>query len=87
MKLRSLMLIVSLLFVQSLFATWSGWREVPGGFVTHETREAVTDPLGNAWYDSSGNEADDKCAWTSLFLENGYGYQPEWSNAIGGCKQ
>ena len=41
----------------------------------------------NAWYDSSGNEADDKCAWTGLFTENGYGYQPEWSNAISGCKQ
>jgi len=39
----------------------------------------------NAWYDSSGNEADDKCARTG-FTENGYGYQPEWSNAISGCK-
>src|ERR1041385_4844861 len=68
---------------------WSGWTVVQNmeHFVTHETREAVTDPLGNAWYDSSGQEADDKCAWTSLFLENGYGYQPEWSNAINGCKQ
>jgi len=67
----------------------SGWTIVQNmeHFMCHETREAVTDPLGNAWYDSSGNEADDKCAWTSLFLENGYGYQPEWSNAINGCKQ
>jgi hypothetical protein len=67
----------------------SGWTVVQNmeHFMTHETREAVTDPLGNAWYDSSGNEADDKCAWTGLFLENGYGYQPEWSNAINGCKQ
>jgi len=68
---------------------WSGWTVVQNmeHFACHETREAVTDPLGNAWYDSSGNEADDKCAWTSLFLENGYGYQPEWSNSITGCKQ
>jgi len=67
----------------------SGWTVAQNmeHFMCHETREAVTDPLGNAWYDSSGNEADDKCAWTSLFLENGYGYQPEWSNAINGCKQ
>jgi len=67
----------------------SGWTVAQNmeHFMCHETREAVTDPLGNAWYDSSGNEADDKCAWTGLFLENGYGYQPEWSNAINGCKQ
>jgi hypothetical protein len=65
----------------------SGWTVVQNmtHFMVHETREAVTDARGSAWYDSSGNEADDKCAWTSLFLENGYGYQPEWSNAAGGC--
>jgi hypothetical protein len=67
----------------------SGWTVVQNmeHFVTHETREAVTDPNGSAWFDSSGQEADDKCAWTGLFLENGFGYQPEWSNAISGCKQ
>jgi hypothetical protein len=67
----------------------AGWTTSQNAehFMCHETREAVTDPLGNAWYDSSGNEADDKCAWTGLFTENGYGYQPEWSNAINGCKQ
>ena len=31
--------------------------------VSHEHNEAITDPLGNAWYDSSGNEIGDKCAW------------------------
>ena len=68
---------------------WSGWTVVQNmeHFACHETREAVTDPLGNAWYDSSGNEADDKCAWTGLFTENGYGYQPEWSNRNSGCVQ
>ncbi len=56
-------------------------------FVCHETREAVTDALGNAWFDGSGNEADDKCAWSPApFIgTNGYGYQYEWSNLNSGC--
>jgi hypothetical protein len=55
-------------------------------FVTHETREAVTDPTGSTWFDASGNEADDLCAWSPTpFLVNGFGYQYEWSNANGGC--
>ena len=67
----------------------SGWTVVQNmeHFMVHETREAVTDPRGNAWYDSSGYEADDKCAWTGLFISNGYGYQPEWSNSNNGCVQ
>ena len=32
--------------------------------VAHELEEATTDPLLNAWYDSSGAENADKCAWT-----------------------
>ena len=66
----------------------AGWSTVQNQehFVCHETREAVTDPDGNAWYDSSGNEADDKCAWSPTpFLVGGYGYQYEWSNLNGGC--
>jgi len=67
----------------------SGWSNVQNQehFVCHETREAVTDPDLNAWYDSSGNEADDKCAWspTPFIGTNGYAYQYEWSNANGGC--
>jgi hypothetical protein len=55
-------------------------------FVCHETREAVTDALGNAWFDRTGYEADDKCAWSPApFIDGGYGYQYEWSNANGGC--
>lgn len=56
-------------------------------FVCHETREAVTDALGNAWFDRRGNEADDKCAWSPApFIgTGGYGYQYEWSNANSGC--
>ena len=35
----------------------------------HELAEAITDPLVNvnsAWFDASGNEIGDKCAWTGL---------------------
>jgi Phosphate-induced protein 1 conserved region len=32
--------------------------------VAHELEEATTDPQLNAWYDSSGAENADKCAWT-----------------------
>jgi len=56
-------------------------------FTCHETREAVTDALGNAWFDRQGNEADDKCAWTPTpFIgTGGFRYQYEWSNANSGC--
>jgi len=56
---------------------------------SHEIREAVTDPGDNntdAWYDSTGYEADDKCAWHNLYqLSNGSWVQPEYSNRDGGC--
>jgi Phosphate-induced protein 1 conserved region len=32
--------------------------------IAHELDEATTDPLLNAWYDASGEESADKCAWT-----------------------
>ena len=67
----------------------AGWTDVQNQehFVSHETREAVTDPDGNAWYDFIGYEADDKCAWspTPFFGTGGYGYQYEWSNATRSC--
>lgn len=67
----------------------SGWSDVHNQehFVCHETREAVTDALGNAWFDRRGYEADDKCAWspTPFIGTGGFGYQYEWSNANGGC--
>jgi hypothetical protein len=61
-------------------------------FMVHETRETVTDPYGTSWYDAAGYEADDKCAWTGLFLQNAadghtYGYQPEYSNSARNCVQ
>ena len=30
----------------------------------HELSEALTDPHGDGWFDSSGAENADKCAWT-----------------------
>jgi hypothetical protein len=32
--------------------------------ISHELEEAVTDPDLNAWYDRTGQENADKCAWT-----------------------
>lgn len=57
-------------------------------FVVHESREAISDPDLNAWYDRQGNEADDKCAWSPTpFIDQttGFAYQYEWSNSAGGC--
>jgi len=45
--------------------------------LSHELEEAATDPDLNAWYDSSGAENADKCAWTfghSSQLANGSWY-------------
>jgi hypothetical protein len=54
----------------------------------HELSEARTDPASpGAWYDSSGSENGDKCAWTfnvpSVAFSNGtrWKLQGEWSNA------
>jgi len=65
--------------------------------IGHELEESVTDPLLNAWYDSSGNENADKCAWTfgATYQSNGafanmllgsrnYLIQQDWLNANGG---
>ena len=58
-------------------------------FICHETREAVTDPLGNGWWNTrTGFELDDQCAWNPPpFLSGGFGYQDEWSNALSRCVQ
>jgi len=70
--------------------------------MTHEAEETVTDPDLNAWYDSSGAEDADKCAWKfgpTSKAGNGAAYnqtlaglhwliQMEWENARGGgCDQ
>jgi hypothetical protein len=70
----------------------SGWSFVQNQemFVGHETREGITDPLGNAWVDILNGrpiEADDMCAWspTPFLGTGGYAYQYEWSNAAAAC--
>jgi hypothetical protein len=66
--------------------------------IAHESEEAISDPDGNAWYDSRGEENADKCAWTfgtthaaqngSLYNFTGNGrewlIQRNWVNAGGG---
>jgi hypothetical protein len=66
---------------------------------SHEHNEAITDPLGTAWYDSIGYEIGDKCAWTfgtqqgstshgayNQTIGGGvYELQQEWSNLLSGC--
>ena len=53
----------------------------------HELSETLTDPNGNAWYDSSGAENADKCAWTfsgtlASFGGTSWKIQGNWSNAV-----
>jgi len=43
---------------------------------SHELSEAVTDPYLNAWYDSSGNEIGDECAYI-------YGDTSSWGGSSG----
>lgn len=62
---------------------------------SHELMETVTDPLLDAWYDATGAEIGDKCAYTygptaangSDITMNGNPYivQEEFSNAQLGC--
>lgn len=62
---------------------------------SHEEIEAATDPLLNAWFDSSGNEIGDKCnfnfgptnAQGGDITINGHPYevQKEWDNHVRGC--
>ena len=53
----------------------------------HELSEARTDPRNGGWYDNSGAENGDKCAWTfnvpSVSFPNftSWKLQGEWSNA------
>jgi hypothetical protein len=52
----------------------------------HELSEAITDPRGLGWFDSSGGENADKCAWvfpSIVTLGSGSSWQAQgnWSNA------
>jgi hypothetical protein len=62
---------------------------------SHEQNEAATDPLLNAWFDSSGQEIGDKCNFhfgpTKSFggdvklHHHPYEVQEEWDNHVSGC--
>lgn len=58
---------------------------------THELYEAMTDPLtrGNGWYDVTGYEIGDKCAWnwSTPITSGGINFvvQQEYSNSLARC--
>ena len=59
---------------------------------SHELSEAITDPRGTGWTDSSGSENGDKCAWAfnpangglRSFGSYSFKVQGEWSNSAYG---
>jgi hypothetical protein len=86
---------------------WAG-QPSPSGHVpadaetsiaSHEITEAITDPFLNAWFDSSGNEIGDLCAYNygangwdgglanQQWNGNFYEVQQEFDNHVGGCVQ
>lgn len=63
--------------------------------VSHEQMEAASDPFLNAWFDPSGQEIGDKCAWQfPSNSDNGdvvwnsqrFIVQEEWDNASSSCR-
>jgi len=73
---------------QSTISTESEGLAALANVSGHELSEARTDPTSGGWYDSSGAENGDKCAWTFnvpyvTFSSNGsqWKIQGEWSNA------
>ena len=79
-------------------STHSQGLEALANVTGHELSEAITDPHLDAWYDGSGAENADKCAWTFNAPVNLSGtswkVQGNWSNAaynaktgyaLGGC--
>jgi hypothetical protein len=71
---------------QSTISTQSEGLAALANVSGHELSEARSDPHGNAWYDSSGAENGDKCAWTFggpyvTFLDGtDWKIQGNWSN-------
>jgi hypothetical protein len=60
-----------------------------GNVSGHELSEALTDPAGAGWFDNSGAENADKCAWTFSsklvqFKNSSWKIQGNWSNAAYG---
>ena len=83
--------------VQSTSPNGDAAADAMASVLAHELEEAATDPLLNAWYDASGSENADKCAWTfgNTYSANGaqanmkigsldYLIQQNWVNAAGG---
>jgi hypothetical protein len=68
--------------------TWTSHSEglaALGNVTAHELSEAITDPRNGGWYDSSGAENGDKCAWVfagvvTLKNNSKWKLQMEWSN-------
>lgn len=54
-------------------------------YLSHEWSETITDPLGTAWWDASGNEIGDLCNQL-MAAEGGFEVQQEWSNLNGACE-
>ncbi len=69
---------------------------------SHESNETITDPLGHAWFDSSGFENGDECdfdfgtpigttgsnqAYNQLINGTPYYLQQEWSNQHNTCEE
>jgi len=71
--------------------TYSQGTRSIANVTSHEFMEAITDADINAWYDGSGSEIGDKCAWqfsSCVTLSTGnWQLQKEWSNSITGCAQ
>ena len=71
---------------QDTFTGHSQGLSALANVTSHELSEATTDPRNGGWYDSSGQENGDKCAWAfhgTETLNNGtiWYLQGEWSNA------
>jgi hypothetical protein len=72
--------------------SYSAGTDSIANVLSHELSEAITDADGSAWYDSSGAEIGDKCAWqfqtcVDLSKTSSWQLQEEWSNSASGCVQ
>jgi hypothetical protein len=84
--------------IQSIGPNGDAQADAMASVIAHELEESATDPQLNAWYDSTGAENADKCAWTfgtEYTTANGakanmalgsrnYLIQRNWVNAGGG---
>jgi hypothetical protein len=63
------------------------WSIVGG----REYADAITDPLGDAWKDTAGNEIGSKCSWAGLFTQtlggSSYAQQSLWDNHTSSCRR